>query len=445
MTKPIRILTALAVCCAAATAGAIEVDLKYEKYGEEDSDSFHPQGYFRLKASAKVPAGDWKLPKFTAKHPLYALQEFGDAKRLFALDRAKPNDSFYNRLYFDANGNGDLTDDPVIKPPSAEEGEGVNIRTNNAEFPPVDTTLKVGGKDLPYTFRVVVYLHMSSEEDLTEKNLEEGIGFYFLTSCCYSGGFELAGQKYKFILNDSNANGRFGDVAAVKIEPGGDPGDALYANGDRFYIIDGDRFQYRDSCSMGNLLHLKDGTYRVAIDAAAKKMSLTPVSEGLVTVKLPMPVDRLCLSSEDGRHGVMTFKAGDRLRIPAGSYRLIDYQVTRKEDVGDVWLIQAQGTRETPYVKVDEGGTFPLGEPYSAMASVPEQVYRSFREGQDLRSVPLYFRIEGCAHEVVDDLMRISGKKTKIPMSGDYRPKEPTYKIAKANGELIAEGSFRYG
>ena len=71
--------------------------------------------------------------------------------RLFWMPR-NANAQQYDRLYFDLNRNGDLTDDkPIEARPRGLFSGG------SAEFPRVDLTLDVEGTKLDYSFFVTAY------------------------------------------------------------------------------------------------------------------------------------------------------------------------------------------------------------------------------------------------------------------------------------------------
>ncbi len=93
---------------------------------------------------------------------------------------------------------------------------------------------------------------------------------------------------------------------------------------------------------------------------------------------------------------------------------------------------------------VDRKGevTLEFGEPYLSIVNVIQP-----RVGRSRALIA--FEIQGEAKESLTDLSHISGDKTQIPLSEEedlgHRPKEPTYKIVKADGEVVTQGSFEYG
>jgi len=85
------------------------------------------------------------------KATLYALVQIGEAKRLLVFARQKEGDDFYNRLYYDDNANGDLTDDKVFDGTIKKQEPPTQYW--EISFPSVDTTYQAGGKTLSYCFR----------------------------------------------------------------------------------------------------------------------------------------------------------------------------------------------------------------------------------------------------------------------------------------------------
>ena len=73
--------------------------------------------------------------------------------------RSGPQANGYNRLYFDVNGNGDLTDD---KPISATEVNCPTPGLSQSQFPRVDISLDVDGKSVEYSFLLSAMCRQSS-------------------------------------------------------------------------------------------------------------------------------------------------------------------------------------------------------------------------------------------------------------------------------------------
>ena len=436
-----KIIIPFLLLCFTASAFAVQVPLKYTKY-PDGSKSFQPSGLVGLKKTTKPPAGQWKMPKLVSEYPVYAFVKIGDKKKLCVLDRQKKKDVFYNRLYFDSNGNYDLTDDPVI--------DGTIDRSNepriNAVFPAVDTTIEVDGKSLPYSFRPDVYtsrLNQTSNEKL-ERNISRYVRFYLRVNCSYSGEFKVNGQSYRVVLGDRNGNGRFNDRFTFRRNDRITRRRPIFATGDHIFITSGRKIDSYDEQVCGDLLLVKDKLFKVSIHTTEGKLTLTPVTEKLAALNLPMKVEQISLFTEDGKHCLNMYRPDKEIKVPKGKYRLLKYTALRKDEQGDMWSLSAGATTDSPLITVDGRGESVLkfGEPYTPAVDVMQYDRSSPR-------VLLYFNVEGKGKEFLSDLSHISGTLTRIPLSKKkdlgHRPKEPTYKIIKAGGEEVARGSFEYG
>jgi hypothetical protein len=437
-----KIIILFLLLCFTASAFAVQVPLKYTKY-PDGSKSFQPSGLVGLKKTTKPPAGEWKMPRLVSEYPIYAFVKIGDKKRLCVLDRQKKNDIFYNRLYFDSNGNNDLTDDPVFDGTLDRSSES----RMNAVFPAVNTTIEVDGKSLPYSFRPDVYtstLNQLSNGKYKERNINRYARFYLRVNCSYSGEFKVNGQSYRVVLGDRNGNGRFNDRFTFRRNDRITRRRPIFATGDNIFITSGRKIDSYDEQFWGDLLLVKDKLFNVSISTAESKLTLTPVTKNLAALNLPMKAEQISLFTEDGKHCLNMYRPGKEIKVPKGKYRLLKYTALRKDEQGDMWSLSAGATTDSPLITVDGRGKSVLkfGEPYAPVVDVMELGGRSSR-------VLLYFNVEGMGKEFLTDLSHISGTLTRIPLSKKkdlgHRPKEPTYKIIKAGGEEVARGSFEYG
>ena len=436
-----RLMAVFLGFCLTSAALAIDVPLKYQKHPDKTED-YYPSGAVSLKKTLKPPSGEWKLPQLVSEHPLYAFMKIGDKERLCVFDRQKAGDSFYNRFYFDSNINGDLTDDPFV------DGS-IEFRSNNrfcvVNFPAVDIRIEVDGKSLPFSFRPVASSYMLEQlakQGYNEKNIERFLNFYLRTNCSYTGEFQLKGQKYRVVLGDSNCSGHFDEKFArreIKFEGR----IRIYSEGDSFILTTSDKIDYYDAQVCSDLFQLNDQLYEVRINTTEGKMTLAPVTKDLVPLHLAMKVERIQLYTEDGKNCLMMFQPSQKIKVPAGKYRLYDYQVFKKDEQGDLWRLRAAATTESPYVTVDgkSDSLVEFGEPFVPIVDVVTR-------GGTSRAY-LLFNVEGKCKEFLTDLSHVAGTQTTIPLSEEedlgHRPKEPTYKIIKADGEVVTQGSFRYG
>lgn len=441
--------------CFTAALFAIEVPLKYEKYPDEPK-TFLPSGSVQLNIRPRgipLPGDPWTLPHLNTENPAYAFAKIGDKERLLVLDVQKKGDSSYNRLYFDANGNHNLRDDPVFDalPTSKTDVGYLNVR-----FPAIDATIEVDSKSLPYSFRPVIFGYMMQMAQVRpdNQNINRYMNIRLMVNCAYSAEFQIDGQKYRLILGDKNCNGRFDDrltfLPSDKIT--GRVRTNVFARGDSFYITSGENIDSYNEQVCGDWLLVNDKLFEVSIDAAKGLLSLTPVNENLASLKLTMKTERMSLCTEDGKHCLIMYKPAKEIKIPQGRYKLLSYEVFRKDEQGDLWRLCAAATKESPLVTVGESqSVFEFGEPYVPMVDI-HKTWRADSPGSKkglYQQVFLMFNVEGKAKELLTDLSHISGTKTHILLSEKknlgHRPKEPTYKVMKADGKVVQSGFFEYG
>jgi len=441
------LLVTVLVLCMTTAAFALDVTLKYERHSDE-GESFRPFSFAQVQPTIERPADDWNLPELRSKTPLYAFAELGDKERLVILDRQNADDFFFNRLYFDANGNRDLTDDPVIEGTfDGEEGEYCHT-----SFQSVDIMIELEGKLVPYSFRPdVFYTYFGDygrpDKQLAKEHIDENLRFVLFSNCSYSGEVELEGRTYHVVLGDGNVNGRFNDKLSVFRVVETDECSPQLGAADHFYLTSGKEIGVYDALLYGNLLYVETTLFEIKISTAEGKMTLTPVTENLAPLKLAMAPERIGIYTEDGTNCVMMYRPGTQVVIPQGTYRLLHYTVLRKDAQGDEWLLVAQATERSPSVTVGRGSSvvFNFGEPYVPVVEVPEAARQGVREGAT--QVRVAFTVEGAGKERLGELSRVSGSRTRIPLSEENpnRPKEPAYKIVQPDGQIVAQGSFEYG
>ena len=435
----------------ASTLFAIEIPLKYVKYPDKP-ETYFPTGMAQLKYTLNPPPGDWKFPDFVSSHPIYSLVKLGDEEKLLILDRQKTEDEYYNRIFFDANANRDLTDDPVI------DGKAVSIPGRQYEavkFPAVDTKIKVDGKSLPFSFRpdFLGRLIAVDEGNLSEELLNRMIYLYLRVNCMYRGKFEIDGESYFVYLGDSNCNGLFNEKFALRKFGTPLPRRLPILNtGDNFFISLDKEIDSNDQQVCGNWLLIKNKLFEVNINQPKQKMTLTPVTHKLVKLELSMELEHISLYTEAGEHFLMTCQPDKKIDIPKGKYRLYNYRVLRKDDQGDLWSLSARATTESPWITLDgsDKSVLRFGEPFVLSAEVPESRMVNVQGSSTAQTrVFLSFSIRGQGDEDIRDLSHIKGTKTKILLSKNegltHRPKEPTYTILTADGKTAAKGSFEYG
>ncbi len=456
-----------------------------------------------------------KEPQYKSDYPFRGVAELGVKKYAFALDAippdpqpekekpaAKPEQSEagqskkaadppdkktkpsakkflgYNRLYFDFNGNGDLTDDQSVSAPSVHESELYPY--NNGEwvsfdFPGVEVALDIEGTKFDYACNFNGYI--SENEGLRYATVS-------LRSSDYrEGEIALGGKKLRVVLFDSNCNGRFDDRASIA--PNTAPnaplrlieGDTLLIdapvaekkenqenkeNFANWYAIRSNFDKYRHR--IGKLMDIDGRYYELKISPAGDKISLESME--VQTGNITNPNDGFSAVIY-GDQGILNISGGKDapVPVPVGRWKLLSCKIDRtkieaaekpasKPEKAKQSIVQALGksilgmggemvsprlSRET-YVEAEatsaykavevrrgETAVLPFGPPYK-----PQVTVSGFNEKN--RTARLSLTLVGSAGEICSDL-EVKGS----------RPSKPKFTITDPQGKEVAKGAFEYG
>jgi hypothetical protein len=376
----------------------------------------------------------------------------------------------YNRLYFDLNHNGDLTDEKVIE---AEGAGGMYFSANYAyaQFPPVTVPLQVDGVKFDYTFTMTV------------NSQAQGAGLVSAWGSLNAGAYRegeitLDGKPHRVVLIDFNSNGRFDDQIKGRDDVATRDGEVYPAFGDVLlvdpetspavfvnpYDVTASEHRYL----LSKLVDLDGKFYDVLVSPAGDKLTLAPAKLSLGAVTNAN--DRFT-AMVYGEQGFVKIRGGKSqpVPLPAGSWKLLSYTIDQtpspepkpeageKKDaagggtsqtgllgalakalgVGDAGMavsqrplltrVSAQATKDYKPVAVRAGATaeLPFGPPYKPVVRVD---YAQAGQAQ------LGLQLIGCAGERCTD-MSVRGE----------RPPVPQFKISDPKGEVVYQGNFKYG
>lgn len=366
----------------------------------------------------------------------------------------------YNRLYFDFNRNGDLTDDPPV------EADAVNRNAARAtyvyfQFPRIDVTLGEGDEKYDYSFKLMGYTNVA--KDFAHASIR-------LQSAAYrEGEIALDGKKHRVALIDFNGNGRFDDEIVFPPNVSLSSGQLYFQTGDMLLVDpDSDGGAVYDSPydpTSGDYRHFIskmvqiDGRfYDLKVSVGGDKLTLTPSTAALGQVTNPNDKYRALIY---GDLGVLKICGGKDApaAVPAGRWRLLCYTLyptaqtepekpaeadkpPADEKPGGVktppprpkgpTFVSAMATGKYPAVEVREGTAVELqfGPPLKPTVTA----HLVAKPDKSAKDVNLSMSLVGSAGEICTNIMIDGG-----------RPPKPEFTITDPKGEVVQRGSFEYG
>lgn len=393
-----------------AGGAATAPDLAY-KYSEKPMDELGYVSQNYNQTNARPGKRLVAEPVYFSKRPLYVKAKLGDLEYIVAMDESRGTGTGYDTLYFDANRNLDLTDDPKTMALPDED-------PNSNGFPVIALTASAGGKTMPYHVKPQTYMY--NEADLR------------LYSACYrEGTVTLDGKQYKAQLFDGNMNGVFNDLY---VEPRGvTTSDGVYTQGDTLLLdLDGDAklknnyYGGPEIFHLGKHLSLGKKCYDLSVEPDGSRVTLTKTNAELgylVTSNAGASVEFV---SKDGSLKVQ----GKKTSVPAGTYKFVSCAFDAKDKDGATWRILGRGFLEqakTLEVTPGRKTKVVLGPPLTATLSLKQGEAYAFN-----------LAIEGAGGE------KYSAGNFQVLGKGGQAP-PPKMRIVDKTGKQVASGSFEYG
>jgi hypothetical protein len=389
-----------------------------------------------------------KEPKYKSANPLKGVAKLGSQEFGFALDVVpaksdKPKATTrtirsstvrYTHLYFDCNGNGDLTDDQVVE---VDTKSSPNFPPYTF-FPRVDVTLDVDGTKLQYAFYLRTYPASSS------------YGYALLYGAAYRHAeITLNGEKRRIVVVDSNSNARFDDETTIRTYSGG----RLYPSVGDTIFVDPDPSKGRANNfqqPVGKLLNIAGSFYDMKLSPAGDQLTLTPSSVPVGYVSNSNKGVGALVHGDQGILGISVDDSG-KSPLPVGQWKLLSYTINhtaKTEEEGSLLntlsaalvqsssfartYVSARAKNDYTAVTVREGETvdLPFGPPYKPIVKASRTAASGSASN---RTAYLSLSLVGTGGELVSDL-RVNGS----------RPEVPEFTITSAE-EKVAQGKFRYG
>jgi hypothetical protein len=376
----------------------------------------------------------------------------------------------YNRLYFDLNHNGDLTDDAVVK---AERPAGFAFRGNYAafEFPRVDVTIDVDGVPVDYAFFLGGYVNVS--QDFSYAGVSLTAGAY------REGDIVLEGKKRHVVVLDFNSNGRFADEIALHSEIRTSTGQVYFSEGDKLLLDPAEHNEgYVSSYDVttgpcqhpvSKLILIDDRYYDLEISPAGDRLTLTPATVPLGSVTNPN--DGFCALLYSDRGTVKICVGKEPVPLPEGRWKLLAYTIDRtgwKETADSEEETTSKGKKaETRQSSLLESLTKALSGAAAtrvqAMLGTPSTLVSAnasydcpavdVRQGQTvaLPFGPPYKPVVRAEYfndhqaELGLSLVGAGGEICTALMVDGTQPAQPEFTIRDPQGKVVEQGDFEYG
>jgi hypothetical protein len=365
-----------------------------------------------------------KEPQYVAPVPFRAVARLNGQQYAFVLDVTDTKAMGYNKLYFDLNHNGDLTDDTpittkdVYAPPKSGDSQ--------SQFPRVDLRLDGQGQSAEYSFLLSVQCHGTGAEQF--------VAMAMLAAAAVREGYITQhGKKIHLVLVDKNSNGRFDDLTSVhftgnRIIPSW--GDLLLVNPNPKNLPSGEGGLGRDQYFLNRTVFLGRNFYRLEVAPPGDNLKLTPAELALGYITNPSPAYRAVIFSDD--YGVVMIGGtkDQKIPLPEGPWKIANYTLAAAPGARFAQTaISAAFSDTSAGITVKKGETMvlPFGVPYRAKVTAE-------RHPQDKDKVLLSLSILGTAGE----------QCTGISING-AQPPGPQFVIKDSEGKEVHQGKFKFG
>jgi len=402
-----------------------------------------------------------KVPTFASDKPLYGTVAFGAAygkgeeglSYAFALDESGGTGQGYDRLYFDANRNADLTDDPSHKPmKNVPEGASLSYSSIATQV-------------------VFDYLQVRIDpNDSADRRLEvmprllmfdSGYGYLsFVATKARKGRIEVGGQSFCAVLGHAYVIAGWFDhpATALHILPldesdrapswwGGEQLTGMHKRGGTFYRFSatpsGDTLFVRPYDGLLGTFEIGDGGRKITEMSAQGALRTEEMAVALsaeLGEKHAEPVRSCRLPVGDYLPSYMTVTYG-RLRIGMSHNYHSD---GKPRDTANPKLVYGIHIRE------DKPFVFDFSNKPAVMFASPAQGHR-IKLGEELKVLAvLTDPVLDIMIRRLSDTTRKQEKEFKLSNGRTHTYKQdlsldPKVTIARADGEVLAEGVLPFG
>ena len=233
-----------------------------------------------------------------------------------------PNPKGYNRLYFDLNRNGDLTDDKVFNTNDIEGNATANQKVSQSTFEHIPVPLVRDGAAVECVFGMYVDYLWTAQLWRTAVQMR---------SLVYrEGEIQHRGRKIPLLLIDRNSNGRFDDRVSFRR----DVSYLQISDGDLLLVdpkLPGSRTSADatsvDSQFVNGTIWLGGGYYKLEVSPFGERVKLEPTELAVGYVSNGSPLYRVVVCCDD--YGVMGIAGtkDQKVALPAGRWEIASYTI----------------------------------------------------------------------------------------------------------------------
>ncbi len=403
-SSPVVLLAVLVTMAGVAVAATIEIALEEV----EISQTMHlPIPYSHIDTGFELPEGDWVLPELVSEHPLFGVVTIRGVEHLLVFDKAEADDPFYSVLYFDAEGDSDLSDVEPIRTLTDRNfvaSEFAHVHFERTSRPAFNLYLQA--------FR------MNADQPFEHPDNHRSLNAHAQLRLVLRGQAEVGDE-----------------TLTVQVSDAGGPETPSFLN-----IGTGPDSHSQGWTAMPQWLITSNRVFRPELDRDTDRLLLHEETDDLAALQIPAGLEQMVLIWEDDG-AVLIREPAATTQVPTGSYSLQRYTIERADAQGDQWRLIAYAGEGSEPVVLELGSEveFPMGEPYT-----PRITHR--QSPVDSNEVMLDLNVTGAGGERVVGLSRIAGDRTEIDMDRHgQRPRAPRYRIVSTDGEIVAQGNFEYG
>lgn len=454
---------------AAATAVAVEYPLELKTMTREEALTCPGGygGYGTLMTRLPAPV---KTPEAKSAHPLLARVDSRggspDTKSsrenpVFFFDESEGTGKGYDRMIVDLNGNGDLTDDPVVKcvPRDSQQDEDYP----RAWFGPVELPPEFAVGQWRPRFYAEVYIYNREILKMANANQQFPIGRLQLRTGSYlEASVELNGVKQKFGLIDGNCNFRLRDNSQmIKVNRSADRASWYLAPGD-FFLRDRDgngRFERtmtgNDAEPFSRLAYFGTQPFTVAVADDLKSVRFEPFAGPTGKLKTKPELTDLTLGWEaatDQWEALTPVAENGVVTVPAGQVRVSNLTAGGRT-AGGKWLKTLSYDTGDKTFAVEAGGetTLEFGTPLKLEVTCAKGREEGESAGGAIGAVRRLFGGSGSQPATVLNMNVViqgAGGERYSSFVEEGAPgalPPPKFEIADSGGKVIESGNFEFG